>query len=336
MGCYLQDYRARVGTWAARNSWCTTQGHVSNGRVRSDLGAMILCAATLAVLLVIGGVEQNPGPGVEVENTVQVLCSGCERNLKSGTQCDTCGRWFHNSCGNVKAQVAESGKWNCDRCKGERLRRLEEQLQNALLQIEDLKRKNKDLEERLRVVEAGSEVGRRDTVQGHQQDAKCLVLGDSIIRNVGTEDGNMMVECFPGIRTEQLHRVVENRDLGNPDTVVIHVGTNDLRRTANLDYVMGEVHALVNTAKAKLPQSRLVLSGVLRRRDVSWRRIGALNDRYEWIAKTLGVTFVDPNSWIEDWDFGRDGLHINRSGARRLSKLYSRVCGLDGGGQKKE
>lgn len=59
--------------------------------------------------------------------------------------------------------------------------------------------------------------------------------------------------------------------------------------------------------------------------DVSWRRIGALNDRYDWVARTLGVTFVDPNSWIEDWDFGRDGLHINRSGARKLGQLYSRV-----------
>jgi hypothetical protein len=43
------------------------------------------------VLLVIGGVEQNLGPGVEAENTVQALCSGCDKNLKSGTQCDTCG-----------------------------------------------------------------------------------------------------------------------------------------------------------------------------------------------------------------------------------------------------
>jgi hypothetical protein len=169
--------------------------------------------------------------------------------------------------------MAESGKWNCDRCRGERLRLLGDQLQNAMLQIEDLKRKNKELEERLRVVEAGREVGRHDTVQGHQQGAKCLVLGDSKIMNVGTEDGNIMVECFPGIRTEQLHRMVESRDLRIPDSVVFHVGTNDLRRTVNLDYVMGEVHALVNTAKAKLPKSRIVLSGVLRRSDVSWRRI---------------------------------------------------------------
>jgi hypothetical protein len=49
---------------------------------------------------------------------------------------------------------------------------------------------------------------------------------------------------------------------------------------------------------------------------VSWRRIGALNTRHDWIARTLGVTFVDPNSWIENWDFGNDSLHLNQSGAR--------------------
>jgi len=64
------------------------------------LETMILCAATLAVLLVIGGVEKNPGPGVEAEKIKQVLCSGCDRNLTSVTQCDTCGHWFNNSCGN--------------------------------------------------------------------------------------------------------------------------------------------------------------------------------------------------------------------------------------------
>jgi lysophospholipase L1-like esterase len=129
---------------------------------------------------------------------------------------------------------------------------------------------------------------------------------------------------------------MENRDLGSPDTAVIHVGTNDLRRTANLDYVKGDMYALVNKAKTKFPKYRLVLSGVLRRRDASWQRIGALNGRYDRIAKTLGITYVDLNSWIENCDFSRDGLHINRNGARRLSQLYSRVCGFGGKGQNSE
>jgi hypothetical protein len=135
-------------------------------------------------------------------------------------------------------------------------------------------------------------------------------------RNVGAEHTDMMVECFPGIRTEQLHRVIEKRDLGSPETVVIHVGTNDLRTMKNLDFLVGEVYALVATAKSKLPNCRLVLSGVLRRRDVSWRRIGALNDRFDWVANALEITFVDPNSWIEGGDFARDGLHLNGRGNR--------------------
>jgi hypothetical protein len=70
MGCYLENYQARVGTWAARTSWLTAQGRESNGQAISYMGNMLLCTATLTALLVIGGVERNPGPGVEVENSL--------------------------------------------------------------------------------------------------------------------------------------------------------------------------------------------------------------------------------------------------------------------------
>jgi hypothetical protein len=93
----------------------------------------------------------------------------------------------------------------------------------------------------------------------------------------------MKVECFLGIRTEQLQRVIERRKLGSPDSVVIHVGTNDLRRIGYLEY---DVYDLVNTAKNKFSASRVVLSGGLRRKGVSWC-IGAVNDRLEWVLKHL-------------------------------------------------
>jgi hypothetical protein len=177
-------------------------------------------------------------------------------------------------------------------------------------------------------------IGRQDTVKEQHEGEQCLVVGDSIIRNVKTGQHNTKADCFPGIRTELLHRVLDNRDLETPDTVIIHVGTNDLNRYVNLDYVTGKVYSLVDKAKVKFPKSKIVLSGVLRRTDVSWRRIGALNDRYEWIAKTLGVTCVDPSSRLEEWDFAKNGLHINRRGAIRLSQLYSRVSGLGDRGKK--
>jgi hypothetical protein len=79
---------------------------------------------------------------------------------------------------------------------------------------------------------------------------------------------------------------------------------------------MGEVYSLVNMAKGKLPQSKVVLSGVLQWTDVAWQRIRELNDKYDWIAKTLVVTFVDPNTLLGDWDHARGRLYINQRGAR--------------------
>jgi hypothetical protein len=64
-------------------------------------------------------------------------------------------------------------------------------------------------------------------------------LGDPIVRIFGT----------------YLHIVIESRDLGSPDIVVFHMGTNDLRRIGNLDYVLGDVYDLVNMAKIKFQNS---------------------------------------------------------------------------------
>jgi hypothetical protein len=156
---------------------------------------MIVCATTLALLLVIGGVQKIPGPGVEAEKIVQVMSSLCDGKIKSGTPCSTCGLWFNNSCGNVKVQGAESVKLICGKCRSERLRLLEEKLQNSLLQIDDLTRKNKALAEQLRLATVGREVGRRDTMPGDRKGGEGLVLGALIIWNVGNGCSNTKVEC---------------------------------------------------------------------------------------------------------------------------------------------
>ena len=121
-------------------------------------------------------------------------------------------------------------------------------------------------------------------------------------------------------KSQQRNRVIEKRILGSPDTLIIQMGTNDWRATRNSDFVVTEVYALVATAKRGLPNRRLVQSGVLRRRDTARRLIGELNDRYNRVAIGFELTFVDPNTSIEDGDFSRNGLHLNGTGNRRLGK----------------
>ena len=133
------------------------------------------------------------------------------------------------------------------------VRMLQEDMQNALRQIDKMKARNRELDEKLPMAGAG----KRDTVTVKKKLTKCMTVGDSMLCNVGAEHVVMMVQCFPGIKTEQLHRVIEQKDPGSPETVIIHVGTNEWRTTINLDFVMGEVYVLVATAKGELPNCRL-------------------------------------------------------------------------------
>ena len=47
------------------------------------------------------------------------------------------------------------------------------------------------------------------------------------------------------------------------------------------------------------------------------------------MANALRLTFVDPNSCIEDGDFATDRIHLEGRGKRRLGQLYATASGLD-------
>jgi hypothetical protein len=63
---------------------------------------------------------------------------------------------------------------------------------------------------------------------------------------------------------------MENRDLGHSNAVVINVGTDDVKRPRNQDFIMGEVYELVNMTNAKFWGSKLVFSHVLRSKGMNW------------------------------------------------------------------
>ena len=70
---------------------------------------------------------------------------------------------------------------------------LEVKLRDVQIQIEELKRRNKALEEQLLLKKNGNGVGKVDAVTVKLVCEMCLVLGDSVVRDVGAENSNMRV-----------------------------------------------------------------------------------------------------------------------------------------------
>lgn len=71
---------------------------------------------------------------------------------------------------------------------------MEEKLRDAQIQIEKLKLRNKELKELLLLTGNDKNAGKKGTVLEKSKGVKCLVLGDSIVRNVGADKSNMSVE----------------------------------------------------------------------------------------------------------------------------------------------
>ena len=84
----------------------------------------------------------------------------------------------------MKTQAAERERTETVISVGtEKVRMLQEELQNALRQIDELSVRMRELE--AKVLPVGD--GKRDTVHAKEKVAKCMVVGDSMLRNVGAE-----------------------------------------------------------------------------------------------------------------------------------------------------
>ncbi|KAJ4427121.1 hypothetical protein ANN_24737 [Periplaneta americana] len=54
--------------------------------------------------------------------------------------------------------------------------------------------------------------------------------------------------------------------------------------------------------------------------------LGRANKAFEWVEEQLGTRYVDSNSWLDDRDFRRDGVHLNQRGTAAMGALFARVA----------
>lgn len=170
----------------------------------------------------------------------------------------------------------------------------------------------------------------------NENEKRVLVIGDSLLKFAGEacKEKGYEVRCFPGIKLEELqHKVSEmNLKKENPEIVLIHAGTNNISRGVRAEDIMGETMGLINYIRCKAPNSKIAISGVLRRRDTGIGRIGRINQELDRLCETKKCLMVDGNAWLKDTDFGRDGVHLNRRGSSIFGNLMCNVvsCLLKG------
>lgn len=161
-------------------------------------------------------------------------------------------------------------------------------------------------------------------------DAETLILGDSLLNGLWHtfKRSRTRVNSFPGIRAEQLAQLVLDTDCNqNIRLVVIHVGSNNLR-SMSADYILGEIWNVVDAVKITFPNAKIVVSGIIMRRDESFKRISRLNSDIEWMCNRINIGFLDGNSLQLTRYLHNDGIHLLGQGKRLFGSFLKNTFSL--------
>lgn len=163
-------------------------------------------------------------------------------------------------------------------------------------------------------------------------DPEVLVIGSSLLRNVHKyiKSKKVHVAMRPGAKVKSIIDEMMSIPISQKTkSVILHVGGNDVHSSpSNPDFVIGDLWSLVELSKDKFPNARIIVNGTLRRRGVSQTLTKKLNSGIKWMADALRVSYADPNPFVRNADFARDGIHLNDNGTVVFADFLKNSLGL--------
>ena len=151
-----------------------------------------------------------------------------------------------------------------------------------------------------------------------------LILGDSISNGIESQHlsskANVINHSRGGRRIEQVTAALSTSTPCKADTVIIHVGTNNLE-SDSANTISEKLHLLCSSVKTEMPNCKVGLSSIVQRKDKPYlkQKLDTVNNKLYDICANNNWTFID-NSAIQD--FTHDKLHPNARGLSFLARNY--------------
>ena len=174
------------------------------------------------------------------------------------------------------------------------------------------------------------EINRKHPIQNtktinRSHSKKILVIGDSILRyvdrlrfNNNLRCGRAFIKSFPGATVAQLsHYIIPHIQSNTPDSVIIHVGTNDIAPRNRIHQSSLEIaNGIMNIASLckDFGVKQIFVSGITCRSvKAEMDKVMEVNGHVMNMCSKEGFYFISHNN-IELINLWRDGIHLGDSG----------------------
>ena len=160
----------------------------------------------------------------------------------------------------------------------------------------------------------------------HSKNPETIIVGDSMVKGLRPDKisksvkHKTQVKSFPGATVEDLTDYIKPSLKRNPKNIIIHVGTNDLKRKRAKD-IAKNIERLCQSIKVEHPQMSISVSEIIQREDNQDLAVkaSAVNKELARYSEQKKFYFIK-NENIDKRKLNLYGLHLNKQGSAALAK----------------
>ena len=137
---------------------------------------------------------------------------------------------------------------------------------------------------------------------------------------------NVYVKSFPGANTEDMYSYTKPTSKRNPNLIILHCGTNDLRNEISSERIADNIVTLARSLKTEATD--IIVSGITPRNDnldMKGREVNKLLCR-KLSGQNLG--YIDNTNIDVNQHLNKSGLHLNYLGVKTLADNYLDIIDL--------
>ena len=160
------------------------------------------------------------------------------------------------------------------------------------------------------------------------------IMGDSMIKDIEgykmkkalNNKTNVYVKCFPGASIEDMHSYAKPTTRHDPNLIIIHCGTNDLRKEKTAAVIADDIVTLARSLKTD--STEVIVSGIVPRRDKLDEKRKEVNSYLNRKLNEINLGFVDNGNINAMNNLNKSGLHMNYAGTKILADNFLYIINL--------
>ena len=166
----------------------------------------------------------------------------------------------------------------------------------------------------------------KETTKDAKQKHTTVIIGDSMIKNVKPwelkhrceKNERIYVKSFSGANVDQMKHYVKPTIEDKPDAIILHVGTNELRKKKNEVQIAEEIIGLAKSIEQE--KISITVSGLIARSDPFEERRRRVNLILADMCFESKLRYIDHPNIDSAIHLNRSKLHLNSHGDKILTE----------------